>query len=152
MGEDIMNANPIEKYRPAARTPIALATTIAALAALSTGAPLAATAAGDADQRVESISEKVLIPKAQLATPEGQQAARARLVAIAGRLCRTFRDTRTLAHRETYAQCVADSMTGALEQIQPAVASAASAQRDRPNTVPAVTDTGSTPPQRVAGN
>jgi UrcA family protein len=150
-----MNANPIEKCRPAARTPTALAATIAALAALAalaTGAPPAATAAGNADQRVDSISEIVLIPKAQLATPEGRQAARARLVAIAGRLCRTFRDTRTLAHRETYAQCVADTVAGALEQIPPGAASAASARRDRPDTVPAATDAGSTPPEHVAGN
>lgn len=95
----------------------------------------------------DSVSQTMRITKAELATPEGRQAIQARAGAIAARLCRQFRDTRTVDQRETYAACMHDALDMARAQIDAAVAAAQGGPA-----APAVAASAPQSAQRVAEN
>ena len=102
---------------PFAQTIMIAAAAVAVIAAI---APRAAHA-DPGTKPVQSLSEKFPLSRTELATPQGRQAAEARMSAVAARLCREFRDTRTVAHRETYTECVRDAMADARSQVDAAV-------------------------------
>jgi len=85
-----------------------------AAAALAGAAVLAAEPPLPSD----SVSAVVRLSDLDLSTPEGALQARQRLEAAAARLCRSFRDTSSLAFRETEAQCRHDALQAVLEQIR----------------------------------
>jgi len=69
----------------------------------------------------DAISATVRVADLNLASAQGRQQARDRLQATAARLCARFRDSRSLATRETEAECRRDALEAALQQIQPRV-------------------------------
>jgi len=69
----------------------------------------------------DAISAAVPVADLDLASAQGRQLARERLQAAAARLCARFRDSRSLATRETEAECRRDALEAALQQIQPRV-------------------------------
>jgi len=98
-----------------ARIPPVKVLAMVAAAALAGAAVLAAEPPVPSD----SVSAVVRLSDLDLSTPEGSLQARQRLEAAAARLCRKFRDTRSLAFRETEAQCRHDALQAVLEQIRP---------------------------------
>lgn len=86
----------------------------------------------------ESISARVSLADLNLATAAGSEVAHARISAAARKLCREFRDSTSIAARETYAECWAQARDEALQQLEmqtqarehEAVARAVSARRD----------------------
>lgn len=95
----------------------------------------------------ETLSATMPVSTAELATPEGRRATEARMAVIAARLCRQFRDTRTVAYRETYVECTRDTMAAARAKIDTAVAAAGHA-----NGTPAPAASATESDTRVAGN
>jgi UrcA family protein len=92
-------------------------------ALLLTAAFIAATpgfvSASDlARAKPETAAATVVLAGLDLSTADGIAQAHKRLSRTAQRLCRTFRDDRKVSDRETYADCVHDTVTIALEQIQ----------------------------------
>ena len=122
-------------------------TLLAGRAALASLLPLLALLHPGAIQAADALTRVMPVSRAELATPEGRRAVQERAGLIAARLCRAFRDTRTVAHRETYAECTRDAMATATAQIDKAIAStqgASDARAALPSTREAT--------QSVAGN
>jgi UrcA family protein len=69
-------------------------------------------------RRSEAVSIAVAFAGLDLSTPAGIAEARRRLTVTSERLCRTFRDDRKVDDRETYGDCVHDTLTSALERIR----------------------------------
>jgi len=119
---------------------------LARRAAFASLVPLLALLHG-ATRAADTLTQAMPVSKAELATPEGRRAVQERAGLIAARLCRAFRDTRTVAHRETYAECTRDALATATAQIDKAIAStpvASDAQAALPST--------REPAQSMAGN
>jgi len=97
----------------------ALASASALLACLAASSPASAAPGGapGTASRPASISATVSLADLDLATAAGHDAAQARIAATARRLCRAFRDSSSLADRETYAQCWKDAQDRALRQL-----------------------------------
>ena len=73
----------------------------------------------------ETASGRVALAGLDLSTAAGMAQAHKRLTILAERLCRKFRDDREAADWATYVDCVHDTLTSALEKIQPPASSVA---------------------------
>ena len=73
----------------------------------------------------ETASGTVALAGLDLSTTAGMAQARKRLTILAERLCRKFRDDREAADWATYADCVHDTLTSAVEKIKPPASSIA---------------------------
>jgi len=92
-----------------------------ALAALIPALSLSVPSYGYA---AESLTTRLSVDPQELATPQGRQALDERIGAAAAKLCRQFRDTRSVAQREMDADCVRDAIASARMQVTLAVAAA----------------------------
>ena len=102
-------------------------------AALLVAVPAFAPAAEPLSRRPEAASASVAFAGLDLSTPAGIAEARKRLTIVSERLCREFRDDRKVDDRETFADCVHDTLASALERIRvstPGVAVAQAARQD----------------------
>jgi UrcA family protein len=93
---------------------------LAFLYILFAGFSTAAIAGAEPESRENVTSAKLVVSRAEISTAVGRHDVEARVQAIARRLCRNFRDTRSIADREAYAECTADAYDGALRQLVPA--------------------------------
>jgi len=89
----------------------------AACVAFLVTSPASLGAEAGTSHQPESISTTVSLADLDLATAAGKWAAHARIAAAARKLCRGFRDSSSLADRETYAQCQKDARDQALRQL-----------------------------------
>jgi UrcA family protein len=94
-------------------------------------APTFAPAAEVLLRRPEAVSGAVVFAGLDLSTPAGIAEARKRLTTVSERLCRSFRDDRKVDDRETYADCVHDTLATALERIRISASSVAVTQAVR---------------------
>jgi UrcA family protein len=114
VGEDTVAANTYRRLLMNCATRIAfLASALLALGALGAAAQTGTTAYTAPVTR----SAKVSLADLDLATEEGQSAARERLHQVARRLCSQVADSVSLAHQPNFVACVQDTLTAALRQV-----------------------------------
>jgi len=90
----------------------------AALAALlACGADSVLADATRAAANAESVAATVSLADLDVSTPEGVQAANARLAKAAQRLCRKLGDSRRVSDSATYADCYRETLANALRQV-----------------------------------
>lgn len=94
---------------------VALTAMTALIPALALSVPIYGYAA-------ESLTTRLSVDPQDLATLQGRQALDERISAAAAKLCRQFRDTRSVAQRESDAECVRDAIASARMQVTLAVA------------------------------
>jgi len=78
----------------------------------------APVADADATRAPDQVSRPVSLAGIDLSTAAGVAAAQARIADGARRLCRQFEDSRRVSSRATYADCVRDTRTAALHQLE----------------------------------
>ena len=66
----------------------------------------------------ESVTATVSLADLDVSTPEGAQAASARLAKLAQRLCLNFRDARRVSDWATYTDCYRETLANALRQAK----------------------------------
>jgi UrcA family protein len=102
------------------------------LAALIGIAPSVVPAAPPTPVKHETVTGTVTLAGLDLSTPEGSTEARKRLKEMSKHLCRAFQDDRKVSNRETYADCVHDTLARALERLDgPTIAVAKNQQQAR---------------------
>jgi UrcA family protein len=79
--------------------------------------PASLAAEAGTSRHPESISATVSLADLDLATAAGKGAARVRIAAVARKLCRRFRDSSSLADRESFAECWKHAQDEALLQL-----------------------------------
>ncbi len=87
-------------------------------AALLIAIPAFAPAAEPLPRKPDAVSGAVVFAGLDLSTPAGIAEARKRLTIMSERLCRSFRDDRKVDDRETYGDCVHDTLASTLERIR----------------------------------
>lgn len=114
------------------RAPRSCMSALAKLAVLAALVPGSAWLLAAPARATDSLTQTMQVSKEELATPEGRRAVEDRANAIAARLCRQFRDTRTVANRETYADCMRDAMAMVMTQVDTAAATAQAGSTAQP--------------------
>ena len=110
-----------------------------ALTILGALVPAAAVLIPGYGYAAESLTTRLSVSGQELATPQGRQALEERISAAAAKLCRQFRDTSSVAQRETDAECARDAVASARIQVTLAVAAAKRAAGRSPSVATAAT-------------